>query len=363
LELQTAVTEVLEQLSLGKVTLPDLAKCGCTSAQVLPLVELRTRKKVLSATEAYWNVGHKITSGEGAKVALARQKIVADVLSTTVAHVGRNYVVTSAIGSPDDNDLFVIIWRSYLKLLCIPGEASLEVFRRRIVTEHPHDASCQLNYVEILFFVIVLDMINVTPRGVSSQENTLVSLATSQLNRKTLATGALALAAARGLAGTVGVGKLADVTAAAGALYLGKSLVDHISKSATKHPSYRPKKIVKDALDQVYVTHVLNTTKIVDDVLLQLTKRAAIENQDLLKKNKEVAINQEKSYLKTIVASPPPSLVDLTKARLSGWIDLRDKATSGVHEIIIQAELTPPRFFPLCTPGAENVTKECYPTC
>ena len=344
--LSDGLIHVLEELRKG-LSLEELSHCACHSTQVLGGTD---REEVTRGSQWYWKIGSAILhkgKEDGVLITKARQAIVAAVLAEEVTEVSWWGVTT--IKSRKDNrepSLFQVIWKCYLRELF---GGSLRDFLLRIDNQTGQNEACRLAWVDTFFFVVTLDLVDVTSPSDHQADAAIVKTAShlGKLNKSVsldVASGALALAVASGLAGAAGLSKKhATHILAASAGLATTAYAGVVAKNAYKNyrnskvlrnlvtpSSHRVSSILTDSYTQMYDASFLHKREAVLDALLKLCT-------DALKRSKTPALAPANLF----------SSVDFRSIQLG---KANKKEPLG---------LSPPMFFPLAPPGGGDPPIRC----
>ena len=345
--LRRAVVSVLASLESG-VELEALAKCACSSAGVLAS---DTRRSLARSTKWYWEAGSAIMA-QGQQdshfVTEARQKIVTEALAALLRHVSWSGRASLKRPAPP---VLKVLWESYLRQM-ISGP--LSIFWNRIKARH-RDAQCQLAMVDTFFFVVALDLVDVSSRPSVSQDAYISNVAARMsLTKSGVAQAALAVAAAAGLAGvavgSTGLGAALGTTAIGAAKAAAKFGVGtagvafaqkvgqevyrrHLEPQSftSRFAKAAPEKdgILSSAYRQLFST-IFSRKNAVTEVLLQLCSRAMEESAAFGRGEDEPG--------------------EVTESRVKVWESLN--ATWAVKP-------EPPLYFPLAPPGGGLPPPNC----
>jgi len=360
--LRQALAEVLTAVEEG-LDLGALSKCACSSADVL---SKPVRSSVTRATRWYWEAGSEILSAghdDAAKLNAGRQAMVMSLLQTEVASVSWWGAAQLREPPPSPQDgILSQLWQSYLQQLF---DGHLAPFRRRIWAAEGASRACRLAMVDSFFFVVVLDLVDITQSATTSQEEAVLEKASALTGRSTApgdaATAALALATASGLAGAltgVGAGTGAAVALGTGVTALGALASHHLGASLYKkhfsapsfaeqtaahlpdtHRAPPPRSVLGETYKQVYNATFFRKKKAVNFLLLQLCSRAFDEATAMEKR-----------------AATDPGAGDLgamAASRLGEWETL-----DGLDRYEVTA-LSPPSFFPQGPPDGLDPPAQC----
>jgi hypothetical protein len=346
--LRRGITSVLDALQ-GGLELESLSKCACSSPGVLTAA---TRQELTRATRWYWETGSAIMVqgySDAVYITEARQDMVTDFLDSVLESVSWTGAVTLRVS---ERPILRSLWTSYLRQLFA---GHLTIFRARIMEQR--DVKCQLALVDTLFFVVALDLVDLSKHATVSQEKHIASVAARMaLTREGVAQAALGVAAAAGLAGAtlsatglaaklgttaVGAAKAATSlgTGAAGVAFaheLAKELYRRHLKPQTFSQRLGPKKENPEGsfgatYRQLFSTAFVSKKEAVRDLLLKLCAKAI----------------EESKWSKG--ALEPGAL-----SRLHQWE--RVSGANGPGHFDIEA----PLYFPLGPPGAIVPSAACW---
>ena len=297
--LRNALIPVLTALESG-MELEALSKCACSSPGVLTST---VRQNLSRATKWYWEAGSAIMAqgqGDASLVTEARQIMVTDALAASLKHV--SWSGRATLKEPR-KPILQVLWMSYLNQMF---KGPLRIFLGRIMTTYK-DRRCQLAMVDTFFFVVALDLIDVSRQRAVSQDAFIADVAARMsLTRSGVAQAALAVAAAAGLAGvavsSTGLGALLGTTAVGaakaaakfGASAAGIAFAQKLAGEAYKRhlepqsfsKRFGAKKteregILTSAYNQLFSSAFFSRKSAVTDVLLQLCSRAMDESAHL----------------------------------------------------------------------------------
>lgn len=356
--LRHAITEVLTAVEEG-LDLEALSKCACASTEVL---SKPARTAVTRATRWYWQMATEVMrqgQEDAEDLRKGREAMLTALLRSEIA--GVSWWGEAKLKAPGSGrqTIFVQLWQSYLKQM-FDIDGHFFQFRQRLGMGAGDTAACRLAMVDTFFFVVALDLIDISDTGTTSQEEAVLDAASAfkatTSTSALAATGALALAATSGLAGTVtGVG--AVVGAAAGASALAAVATKHFGPGLySKHmssPTFAEKttttthepeadsatparSLLRETYRQVFDATFFKKKKAVNGLLLQLCAQAFHE-----------ATHMESA------SADAGGLGALAALRLGEWQELDQS------QRYVLTSLSPPLFFPLGPPDGTDPPVLC----
>jgi hypothetical protein len=315
-KLTAAVASVVGALS-RRTSVSDLASCACSSDRV---GSLEQRKRSLADTFWYWHLGAQlIGAGDVSSIFQARQLMTAAVLQSETNRV--SWWGDVSLLPAGDRTLWRTIWNAYLAQMY---GGCLNSFRMRI-EEQTADSVCRLSLLDTFFFVVCLDLVDVSKASSQELDHVLRrAVGDARGVAKDAAAGLLAVAVAAGLAGVQAQAAQIGLVALGGAyatIFAKEALKRYAGSSfAQKYAGASAKEgLLQATHERLYDSVFVFKTDAVHSLLRKLCARAFEQSA--------------------------------TPARPSSR---RYQVSTGAA-----VSLEPPGFFPLAPPGAQDPDAAC----
>lgn len=344
---QIAVKRMLDGIQRRGVPLADIANCACASAGI---VSPEKREEMSRLSAWYWDAGHRILARglqDAESVILARAIMVQDVLESELEHVSSWGHVTLKSKTPEDS-ILKTIWKSYLTQLLT---GCLAIFWGRIEEMYPKDVACRLAMIDTFFYVVALDLVDVSS-ATTAQDSAILQRAAA-FNSSTGKDMGAALGVAA-IASFVTGGPVLTATAAAlaggAALHVGSAALQGMAK-----PKLRIEEEDTSAFGKNTDSYVKKGLKNFYDSVFKLKKTAVPKALMRLGNRAMEQANRSQSQ-HTASTNDFTGFAQLSTLREQMWREI--EAQPSLLSTLV-ARLEPPGFFPLAPPGGGDPAKIC----